>query len=136
MTTQCRRDAPRRPRHQADPVFLAQPVPSLLLDPDLTIRAVNTAYSTAVRRPADDLVGMAMFEAFPDNPGDAEADGVANLGEEEVLGLLHQVHDITPIESEIVAVLRKLSNDSNVRLADVALALVYKAQSPGSLGLG
>ena len=37
---------------------------------------------------------------------------------------------------EAFAVLRKLSNDSNVRLADVALALVYKAQSPGSLGLG
>lgn len=40
-------------RFQADPVFDAQPVPTLLLDTDLMIRAVNTAYTTAVRRPAD-----------------------------------------------------------------------------------
>jgi hypothetical protein len=242
-------------RFHTDPVFDAQPVPALLLDTDLTIRAVNQAYARAVSRPADDLMGTAMFEAFPDNPEDPEADGVANLGqsfelaaqhrraqhmlvqryditdldrggwlarvwspvnspvldEGRVLGLLHQVHDITPIGDEIGAVLRgyrdlllqvpssdvharqlaehadavacsvtsthalaaevvnlrraltsratidqakgivmaerrctpeeafdvlrTLSSNAHVRLADVALALVYKCQGDGSLGL-
>lgn len=242
-------------RSHGDPVFDAQPVPTLLLDTELVIRAVSKAYATAVRRPADELVGTAMFDAFPDNPEDAEADGVANLSqsfewaaqqrhaqhmlvqrydvidvehggwlarvwspvnspvlfEEKVVGLLHQVHDITPIGAEIGAVLRSyrdlllrappadvdarelaqhadavascltsshalaaqvvnlrraltsratidqakgivmaerrctaerafdvlraLSQNANVRLADVALALVYKAQGSGSLGL-
>jgi hypothetical protein len=242
-------------RYHADPVFGAQPVPSLLLGTDLVIRAVSQAYATAVRRPADDLIGSAMFEAFPDNPEYAGADGVANLGQSfelaatqrrahrmlvqrydvpdiqrggwlvrvwspvnspvlhgrKVLGLLHQVHDITPVGAEVATVLRgyrdlllqappsnaqarqlaeyaeavasavtssqawaaevanlrraltsratieqakgivmaerrctpddafdllrTLSQRTNVRLADVALALVYKAQSSGSLGL-
>jgi two-component system, response regulator / RNA-binding antiterminator len=242
-------------RFQADPVFDAQPVPTLLLDTELTIRAVSAAYARAVGRPADDLVGTAMFEAFPDNPENAEADGVANLGKsfelvaqqrrshhmlvqrydiadveyggwltrvwspvnspvmagEQVIGLLHQVHDITPIGDEIGTVLRgyrdlllqaptsddsarqlaehadavatwvtnsralaaevanlrsaltsratidqakgivmaergctpeeafdvlrTLSQNANVRLADVALALVYKCQGTASLGL-
>lgn len=223
------------------------------MDTDFIIRAVSTAYARAVRRPADELLGTAMFEAFPDNPDHAEADGVANLsqsfelaaqqrranhmlvqrydiadtqhggwlarvwspinspvlGENEVLGLLHQVHDITPVGAEIGAVLRgyrdlllqappsdararqlaehadavssciinsqalaaevvdlrraltsratidqaigivmaerrctpeeafnvlrTLSQDANVRLADVALALVYKCQESGDL---
>jgi hypothetical protein len=242
-------------RYQADPVFAAQPVPTLLLDTELMIQAVSTAYAKAVRRPADELIGTAMFEAFPDNPEHAQADGVANLGqsfelaarrrrahhmlvqrydiadienggwlvrvwspvnspvlgEDKVVGLLHQVHDITPVAAEIGAVLRgyrdlllqaapsdararqlaehadavacfvtrshalaaevvnlrraltsratidqakgivmaerrctpeeafdvlrTLSQRANVRLADVALALVYKAQGSGSLGL-
>lgn len=241
-------------RFQADPVFNAQPVPTLLLDTDLMIRAVSAAYATAVHRPADELVGTAMFEAFPDNPEHAEADGVANLGhslelaaqrgrahhmlvqrydvadiehggwlvrvwnpvnspvldEGKVLGLLHQVHDITPVVADIgtvlrdyrdllqappsdadarklaehvdavascvtgshalaaevanlrraltsratidqakgivmaerrctpeeaFEVLRTLSQNANVRLADVALALVYRSQRSGSLGL-
>ena len=195
-----------------------------------------------------------MFDAFPDNPEDPEADGVANLGQsfervaqqrrahhmlvqrydvtdvehggwlnrvwspvnspvldgDTVLGLLHQVHDITPVSSEVSAVLhayrelllqapadahgqqlaehadavacaltsshdlaegvanlrraltsratidqakgivmaelrctpedafealRTLSQHSNARLADVALALVYKCQGNGTLDL-
>lgn len=242
-------------RYQDDPVFDAQPSPTLLLDTELTIRAVNTAYASAVRRSAKELVGMSMFEAFPDNPEQADADGVAKLGQslelaaqqrrahrmlvqrydiadpqhggwlvrvwspvnspvldgEQVLGLLHQVRDITPIADEIGAVLRgyrdlllgapapdvrarqlaeyadavacsitrshalatevanlrraltsratidqakgiimaerrctaeeafdalrMLSQHTNVRLADVALALVYKCQTGGSLDL-
>lgn len=211
---------------------------------------MNSAYASAVGRTPDELVGMAMFDAFPDNPDDPAADGVANLGrsldnaarqrrahrmlvqrydiadganggwlprvwspvnspvldDRSVMGLLHQVHDITILEDDLCTVLRgyrdillqsspddrdarqlaqhadaianyvissqatateimhlrraltsratidqakgivmaeshcspeeafdvlrKLSADSNVRLADVALALVYKAQGP------
>lgn len=49
------------------------------MDTDFTIRAANTAYLTATHRSADELINVHMFDAFPDNPEDAEADGVANL---------------------------------------------------------
>ncbi|HEX3005392.1 MAG TPA: ANTAR domain-containing protein [Angustibacter sp.] len=231
-------------------MFDAQPVPTVLLDRDLAIRAVTPAYAGAVTRPARELLGRAMFDAFPDNPDDPDADGVANLARSfetavrqrrphhmlvqrydivdqctsewlprvwspvnspvidgsEVVGLMHQVRDVTPLGSEVISVLhryrdllrkgpragarahqladhadavaalvadtqafvtevmdlrraltsratieqakgivmaerrcspddafeilRRLSNDSNVRVADVALALVYKAQAP------
>ena len=163
-------------RLQGDPVFDAQPVPSLLLDTDLTIRAVSKAYELAVRRTADELVGLPMFEAFPDNPEDERADGVAHLGQSfelatlrrradhmlvqrydvpdvqdggwlvrvwspvnspvlhgtEVIGLLHQVHDITPVADQIGAALRGYrdlllqadGSDSHARrLADYADAV-------------
>jgi hypothetical protein len=136
-------------RRQGDPVLDALPTPTLLLDTDLTICAVNPAYARAVRRAAAELLGMAMFEAFPDNPGDPEADGVANLSRslesvarnrrpdhmlvqrydivdsadgswvpkvwqpqnspvldgDTVVGLLHQVHDLTLTDDDVRRVL-------------------------------
>ena len=237
-----------------DPVFDAQPTATLVLDTDLRIRAVNRAYEAAVQRSADDLLGMPLFEAFPDNPADADADGVRNLsaslesvarrarphdmvvqrydladpatGEwaprvwhpvntpvtdgDRVVGLLHQATDITPAPAgirrvladyrgllqahedtagmadlleltdqvvamlarqedlveevlnlrkaltsratidqakgiimadrrctagEAFAILRELSSRSQVKLADVALAFVYRAQRGGD-GIG
>jgi hypothetical protein len=237
-------------RLQSEPFFHAQSTPSLVLDPHWTIRAVDSAYAAAVNRPAEDLLGLEMFDAFPDNPADPQADGVANLSASfertaqqrkphrmlvqrydipapttvagrsmrvwrpvntpiieqgsRVHGLLHQVQDITSLSERIrivlssrqelptgssgdngealgltaavdeaaaalldcealanevvslrramqtrasieqakgiimgerrctpdeaFAVLRKLSSDSNVKLADVARALVYRSQ--------
>ncbi|MGN6613392.1 MAG: ANTAR domain-containing protein [Angustibacter sp.] len=232
------------------PVFDAQPIPTLVVDRHLRIRAVNAAYAAATVRTPEELLGVPMFEAFPDNPDDREADGVANLSasfetaarqrrphrmlvqrydipdtrrggwiprvwspvnspvldSQKVIGLVHQVRDVTPVGTDVTCVLhryrdllrdapaddvrahaladhadavaavvadtqafvtevmelrraltsratieqakgivmaerrcspeaafevlRHLSNDSNVRLADVALALVYKAQAP------
>ena len=245
--------ASRLDQTHRDPVFDAQPTATLVLDTDLRIRAVNRAYEAAVRRSADELLGTAIFEAFPDNPSDADADGVRNLGAslesvvrlgrrhdmvvqrydiadsttgewltrvwrpvntpvtdgDRVVGLLHQVEDITPSEAglrrvladyrellrasgdaagvadllevtdqvaamvtrqeelveevlhlraaltsratidqakgvimadrrctaeEAFALLRELSNHSQVKLADVALAFVYRAQRGGDLG--
>lgn len=51
--------------------------PYLLLDTDFRIRAVNRAYEQVTAQPK--LVGERMFDAFPDNPADATADGVENL---------------------------------------------------------
>ncbi|MVU80881.1 hypothetical protein GPX89_26975 [Nocardia sp. ET3-3] len=51
--------------------------PYLLLDTDFRIRAVNRAYEQVTAQPK--LVGERIFDAFPDNPADATADGVANL---------------------------------------------------------
>jgi hypothetical protein len=236
-------------------VFDAQPTAMLLLDTDLRIRAVNRAYEAAVQRSAEDLLGVDLFEAFPDNPDDPDADGVeklaasfelaarrrrphdlvvqrydiANLSTGEwisrvwrplnapvtedgqVVGLLHQATDITPSRGDLqrvladyrtvlrrsgnsrevadalaltehvgaalaqqdrlvdevlhlrqalssratieqakgiimgdrrctadeaFAVLVELSNHTQVKLADVALAFVYRAQGPGSEGIG
>ncbi len=61
------------------PVFGAGRAPYLLLDRELVIRGVNDAYLTATGRAREQLVGAAIFEAFPDNPDDPGADGVRNL---------------------------------------------------------
>ena len=43
------------------------------------IRAANPAYLAATGRTREDLLGRGIFDAFPDNPEDPHADGVANL---------------------------------------------------------
>lgn len=235
-----------------DTVFRSLPRPTVLLDTDFVIRAVNDAYLTATARTAGELVDVHMFDAFPDNPEEPDADGVANLNRSleraarsrrpdnmliqrydihdaasgrwglrhwsplntpilegnRVVGLLHQVEDVTPLEDDLrrvmeryrdilqqgalteaeacgftdaarafataatdyqamateimhlrraltsrstidqakgiimaerrctpgaaFDVLTRLSQDTNVRVADVAAALVYKAQRPTS----
>jgi hypothetical protein len=237
-----------------DTVFQSLPRPTLVLDTDFVIRAANQAYLSATARSADALVDMDMFEAFPDNPEDPDADGVANLTRSleraararrpdnmliqrydicdaasgrwslrhwipsntavldghRVVALLHQVEDVTPFEDglrrvmercrDIVGgdspteadastfadaaqafarsatdyhamaaeilhlrraltsratidqakgiimaerrctpaaafdVLARLSQDTNVRVVDVAAALVYRAQGPRTQG--
>ncbi|GAA2416009.1 SpoIIE family protein phosphatase [Streptomyces coeruleofuscus] len=49
--------------------FDATPSPYLVLDADLVIRYVNTAYLTATGRTRKDLVGRHFFDALPENPG-------------------------------------------------------------------
>lgn len=53
----------------------------LLLDPrpGLHIVDVSDAYAAATMVDRGAVCGVAMFEAFPDNPGDPAADGVTNL---------------------------------------------------------
>jgi PAS domain S-box-containing protein len=63
-------------------IFRASPLPSLLLKPDVprfTIVDANTAYLTITGTHLNDLEGKGIFEAFPDNPANPEADGVKNL---------------------------------------------------------
>lgn len=69
-----------RPEIDYRALFTATPSPYLVLSPDLVIVAVNEAYVRATGRTRQDLVGQHVFEAFPDNPGDPDADGVSNLG--------------------------------------------------------
>ncbi|MET8995988.1 ANTAR domain-containing protein [Amycolatopsis sp. NPDC004169] len=63
----------------ADPAFVATAAPYLVLDPDLRIHAANPAYTDATLTAAAELAGTYLFDAFPDNPADADADGVTNL---------------------------------------------------------
>jgi hypothetical protein len=51
--------------------------PSVLLDNDLVIRAVNPAYLRVTDRAEEDLLSVNLFEAFPDNP---DAGGAVPLG--------------------------------------------------------
>ncbi|MGI5133528.1 PP2C family protein-serine/threonine phosphatase [Streptomyces sp. CA-106110] len=60
-------------------LFAATLSPYLVLGPDLVILDVNEAYCRAVRRPRKDLVGRYLFDAFPENPADPDAEGVRNL---------------------------------------------------------
>lgn len=60
--------------------FEATPHPYLLLTPDLKIAGANDAYLAATFTRRSDIVGCPMFDAFPDNPNDLDANGVANLG--------------------------------------------------------
>ncbi len=60
-------------------VFDALPGLYLLLDPQLRIVGVSDAYLRATMRMREKLVGLGIFEAFPDNPDDPQADGTRNL---------------------------------------------------------
>jgi hypothetical protein len=51
----------------------------VVLDRSLTIRAVSAAYGQATLRDRDELTGQFMFDAFPDNPEDPQANGTARL---------------------------------------------------------
>jgi hypothetical protein len=61
------------------PAFGGSDAPMLVVDAFLTIQAANPAYLTVTDRTRDELIGVALFDAFPDNPDDPGADGVANL---------------------------------------------------------
>ncbi|MFJ5780191.1 PP2C family protein-serine/threonine phosphatase [Streptomyces sp. NPDC093094] len=60
-------------------LFAATPSPYLVLGSDLVIVDVNRAYLAATGRTREDLMGQHVFQAFPDNPEDPDADGVRNL---------------------------------------------------------
>jgi ANTAR domain/PAS fold len=60
-------------------IFPASDAPLVVVDTDLVIRDVNPAYLKVTGRTYDELLGIAMSEAFPDNPDDSQAASVANL---------------------------------------------------------
>ncbi len=56
-------------------VFGALPTSFLVMTPDLVIVEANEAYLATTGRTRAELVGRPVFEAFPGNPSDSEADG-------------------------------------------------------------
>jgi PAS domain S-box-containing protein len=56
-------------------VFGALPTPFLVMTPDLVIVEANAAYLETTGRSREELVGRPVFEAFPGNPSESEADG-------------------------------------------------------------
>ena len=68
--------------HSADyrALFDASPTPLVAVaPPDWTIVAANNARLALTGATRADQIGRKLFEAFPDDPGDAQADGVRNL---------------------------------------------------------
>lgn len=53
--------------------------PVLVLDPALRIRAASTAYEGVTMRERGELIGQFLFDAFPDDPNDPQANGTSNL---------------------------------------------------------
>jgi PAS domain S-box-containing protein len=51
----------------------------LILSPDLTIVAVSDAYLAATMTRREEILGLNLFDVFPDNPDDPAATGVSNL---------------------------------------------------------
>ena len=60
-------------------LFTTAPDPYLVLLPNFTITAVNDAYLKATMTEREAILGHNLFEIFPDNASDTEADGVLNL---------------------------------------------------------
>ena len=68
------------PRPDFKALFESSPGCFLVLDPQLHIVAVTDAYLLATMTERSAIVGRHLFEVFPDNPDDPDADGVAKLG--------------------------------------------------------
>src|SRR5690349_23077585 len=60
-------------------LFESAPGLYLILHPDLSIIAVSDAYLKATLTKREEILGRGLFEVFPDNPEDPNADGVAKL---------------------------------------------------------
>ncbi|MFJ9551981.1 PP2C family protein-serine/threonine phosphatase [Streptomyces erythrochromogenes] len=60
-------------------VFHALPGAVALLTPDLVYLDVNEAYLSVSGRTREELVGLRLFDVFPDNPNDPAATGSHNL---------------------------------------------------------
>lgn len=79
-------------------LFDAMPAPSLILTPDLLIAAVNEAYLKATRTERQALLGRYIFDAFPDNPDDPEAQSTANLSASFARVIRDGVPDVMAIQ--------------------------------------
>lgn len=73
--------APSLPIADYRNLFKSAPGLYLVLRPDekFTIAAVNEAYARATMTKRMEILGRGIFEVFPDNPNDPNADGVRNL---------------------------------------------------------
>jgi PAS domain S-box-containing protein len=69
----------RRSRVVFENLFKSLPGLYLVLTPALKIVTASDAYLKATMTTLEDLAGLDLFEAFPDNPGDPAANSAANL---------------------------------------------------------
>ena len=69
----------KRPGIDYQALFVVTPSPYMVLGPDLVIADVNEAACRVTGRTPEDLLGKYLFDAFPDNPADPDAEGVRNL---------------------------------------------------------
>ncbi len=60
-------------------LFESAPDFYLVLNPSFNIVAVSDAYAKATLTLREDILGRVIFDVFPDNPNDPNAEGVRNL---------------------------------------------------------
>lgn len=60
-------------------LFESTPGRYVVLAPDFTILAATDSYVAAAMQPREAMIGRGVFEVFPDNPDNPNADGVKNL---------------------------------------------------------
>jgi PAS domain-containing protein len=71
--------SPRPARPDFEQVFQHMPGLCLVLDPALTIVAQNDEHARVTESAGRKIVGQTVFAAFPDNPDDSGASGVAHI---------------------------------------------------------
>jgi serine phosphatase RsbU (regulator of sigma subunit) len=79
-------------------VFDALPTPYLVVTPELQIVGVNRAYLQATGRRAADLLGLPLFDAFPDDPDDPTARATDRLRQSLVRALRTGRPDTMPVQ--------------------------------------
>jgi hypothetical protein len=89
-------------RWRHDSVFLSQPSPTLLLSRDYTIAAASKSHQAMVGRREQDLVGLNIFDAFPESP-ECEAAGVSKRFIDSVERVLRtrRSHRLSPLRYDI-----------------------------------
>jgi PAS domain S-box-containing protein len=60
-------------------LFGASPYPTMVLDPQLVIVAANPAYLQVTGASRDDIIGKAIFDAFPPNAADPDSTNVTEV---------------------------------------------------------
>ena len=78
-------------------IFEQMPGMCLVLDPSFKILAQNTEHKRATLSEKKNVVGMYLFEAFPDNPNDGNADGVSAVRQSLLNVLKTRKTDVMPL---------------------------------------
>jgi PAS domain S-box-containing protein len=79
-------------------LFNATPAACMVMASDFTIVAVNDAHLAATGARRKDLVGRDIFDAFPDNPDQVDADGASNIRASMLRVLRTGETDVMPIQ--------------------------------------
>jgi len=79
-------------------LFESAPGLYLVLTPDFRIVAASNAYLHATMTTREQIFGRYIFDVFPDNPADPEANGVRNLRASLLRVLQHRAPDAMPIQ--------------------------------------
>ena len=78
-------------------IFDAMPGMCLILDPKFNIIAQNAEHAKATLSTGKEVIGKFLFEIFPDNPGDSNADGVAQVRQSLIRVMETLKQDVIPI---------------------------------------
>jgi len=79
-------------------LFESAPGFYLVLDPEFCIVAMSDGYATATMTKREEIMGKYIFDVFPDNPEDPNADGVRNLRDSLMRVSKNKVSDSIPIQ--------------------------------------